>query len=274
MKEMTIQEIQQVTLEILKDVHNFCVENNIRYSLSGGTLLGAIRHNGFIPWDDDADIQLPRPDYNRFIHTYQSKCGFKLFCHELGNVERIRISHTMVCDVKKTVVDKSELPWTDIELGIRIDVIPVDGAPSSYKKMKNHMNSLKFWRAVCSIGRVKGAPLKTIFSKKTIKDRAIFLIKKILGLVYCDMFLDKYIKLTKKYDYDSSDYFCAGSHYGMREWQPKKNMENYILHKFEDCEFYIMSGYNENLKSLYGDYMSLPPVDKRINHAFFKYYWK
>ena len=71
MKEMTIQEIQQVTLEILKDVHEFCVDNNIRYSLSGGTLLGAIRHNGFIPWDDDADIQLPRPDYDRFIRTYQ-----------------------------------------------------------------------------------------------------------------------------------------------------------------------------------------------------------
>lgn len=274
MKEMTTREVQLVILDILKDVHEFCVNNHIRYSLSGGTLLGAIRHNGFIPWDDDADIQIPRPDYNRFIRQYKSQRGFKLFCHELGNSGKNRISHTMVCDMEKTIVDKSQLPWTDIELGIRIDVIPVDGAPSSFKKMKRHMLMLKFWRAICSTGRVKDAPLSSISFKKTYSKKATFLIKKLFGFIYGDWCIKKYDNCAKKYDYESSDYFCAGTHYGMGEWQPKKNMEAFILHQFEDSEFYIMTGYDQNLKSLYGDYMTLPPINKRNTHSAFKYYWK
>ena len=71
MREMALKEIQQVSLDILKDVHQFCINNGIHYSLCYGTLLGAIRHNGFIPWDDDIDIMMPRPDYDRFVNTYK-----------------------------------------------------------------------------------------------------------------------------------------------------------------------------------------------------------
>ena len=85
---------------------------------------------------------------------------------------------------------------------------------------------------------------------------------------------DNAIGRLKKYPFETSDYFCACSHYGMREWQRKKNMESYKLHKFEDTELYIMSGYEDNLKSLYGDYMQIPPENKRIIHAVYRRYWR
>lgn len=82
MKELTLKELQDVSLDILQDVHNFCIENNIRYSLAYGTLIGAVRHKGFIPWDDDIDIVMPRPDYERFVASYNRKI---IIAPELGN---------------------------------------------------------------------------------------------------------------------------------------------------------------------------------------------
>ena len=83
MKEMNIQEVQHISLELLKEVHEFCVENDVKYTLFSGTLIGAIRHHGFIPWDDDLDIAMPRPDYEKFIHSFKSKKGNKLFTREM-----------------------------------------------------------------------------------------------------------------------------------------------------------------------------------------------
>lgn len=101
MKEMTLKEIQAVSLEILKDVHMFCLKNDIKYTLQGGTLLGAIRHNGFIPWDEDIDIAMPRPDYERFCQTYASENGYKLICRHNSECY---VMYARVCEMEKTLV--------------------------------------------------------------------------------------------------------------------------------------------------------------------------
>lgn len=271
---MSIKDVQNICLEILKDVHDFCLRNDIKYSLSGGSLLGAIRHNGFIPWDDDVDIQMPRPDYDRFIHLYKSDKGYRLFSREIDGGENVRVRLSKVCEMEKTYMEQGPYCWTDVEVGVGIDIIPVDGAPDSFYEANKHINMLIKQSRMVNAYRVKFASFSEIIKHDSFKQRLLFVLRKIYGYFVPNNCVMSLINLHRKYPYDTSSFFCAGIHYGIGEWQPKKNMETYILHKFEDAEFYIMSGYDANLRSLFGDYMKLPPEDKRGTHTFYRYYWK
>lgn len=275
MREMTTKEVQQVSLDILKDVHEFCVKNGIRYSLSGGTLLGAVRHNGFIPWDDDIDIQLPRPDYDRLVQTYTSDKGYKMFCHDTkeGKEKKVMYPYARVCDMTHTVVDTGIRPWVSEKVGVWIDILPCDGMPSDPQAAKRHL--VKSWIAVRKAywTAVRLSSWSNMKKGTSLRDKIMFGIKKIGSLlIWNDPFVDL-LQIRKKYKYDESEYFFGTPHYGIREWQPKINMESFILHKFEDSEFYIMSGYDANLKAFFGDYMKLPPENERETHNFNRYYW-
>ena len=274
MREMTIRDVQIVCLDILKDIHSFCVENDIKYSLSGGSLLGAIRHNGFIPWDDDADIQMPRPDYDKFINTYKSKCGFKLYSHEIENGENVRTRITRVCDNVKTYVDQGPEPAIDDSVGVWVDVIPVEGAPDSYEEAQKYIRMMRRGDIVLGCLWAKYASIKEYRKYPSGLKRLKFLVKKVLGLFVSDSYVHDYIVRAKQYDYLASKYMCATPHYRMKEWQPKDCMESFTLHRFEDTELCIMEGYDINLHSLFGDYMKLPAENKRISHNCQKRYWK
>ncbi len=274
MKEMTIKDVQSVLLDILKDVHKFCTNNNISYSLSGGTLLGAIRHNGFIPWDDDADIQMPRPDYDRFINSYCSPKGYKIFSYEAKKGKNVRVRLTKIADTEKTYIDQGPYPWVDEKVGVNLDVIAVDGAPKSKIKMLWHFHKIKMWGRLTESWRTKTAQWSDIKRYTRKKEKIRFLLFKLFSFFTGEWCLNGMINELKRYDYDSADFFCAGPKNGLGEWQPKENMSSYLLHKFEDTEFYVMVGYHANLKGLYGDYMKIPPENKRISHDFNKYFWK
>lgn len=275
MKEMTIQEVHQVSLDVLQEFHDFCVNNNIHYSLSGGSLIGAIRHNGFIPWDDDIDVQMPRPDYEKFIHTYTSHSGFELCCRELPDYEKkMGYPYARLCDTKRTFVDMGTKPWIQKQLGIWIDILPCDGMPSDEKLAKKHLRINWLWEKQAFWSGTRYIPWSYIVKAKNLNEKAKFIVKKILSMIIRVSSFEPIYRVKTKYDYNTSEYFFAIPHYGMREWQPKKNMESFQLHKFEDREFMIMSGFDANLTSLFGDYMKLPPEDKRISHDFNKYYWK
>ena len=274
MREMTTREVQLVCLDILKDIHEFCVKNHINYSLSGGSLLGAIRHNGFIPWDDDADIQMPRPDYDRFIRSYQSSRGYVLISPEIegGEISNSRISR--VFEMKKTWVDQGPERFVEKQVGVWVDILPVEGAPSDITEAKKFIKSFEWNERIICFLNYKNAPISSIMRFHNIHDYIKFILYNIIGQFVTIKMRDNAIGRLKKYPFETSDYFCACSHYGMREWQRKKNMESYKLHKFEDTELYIMSGYEDNLKSLYGDYMQIPPENKRIIHAIYRRYWR
>lgn len=270
---MTNEEVQQKSLELLKDIHEFCEENGIFYVLCGGSLIGAVRHNGFIPWDDDIDIALPRPDYDRFIKTYKSKNGYKLFSREVEGGEGVFFAFARVCDVEKTYIDTSLNPWSKYDTGVWIDVMPIEGAYSDEAKEK------KRWKKAHYAWKQSVWARKALIDIKTC-DSPLEYLKNIFCKVFYKnrySFTDKLISICKECDYDKSTYFTDISitHYGMREYNSKSIMSDRILHKFEDAEYYIPIGYDQWLRHIYGDYMKLPPVEERIfKHGKNKYYWK
>lgn len=272
MREMTLKDIQNVSLDILKDIHEFCVENNIKYTLFAGTLIGAVRHKGFIPWDDDLDIALPRPEYEKFIKSYRSKNKYCLFAREQQGRD-VYISFARVCEVEKTYVDTSYWPWTKEKTGVWIDVFPLDGANFDMKgAMRFSYKNKIIWR----LGGWQRKTYTSIRFSKGLLGKVRWVCSKIVFSLYHGL-IDKHIALCKTIPFDKADNYSNWSWagFGMREYYETSAFSGYHLCPFEDSKFYVMDGYDGALRAKYGNYMELPPVEERTpRHNENKYYWK
>ena len=271
MREMTVKDVQRVCLAILKEVHAFCVDHGIRYTLQGGTLLGAVRHDGFIPWDDDIDIAMPRPEYDRFCREFTSPL-YKLINYRGVNGHDCYLAFARVCEMKDTYVDTTYEPWTDIKTGIWIDVFPLDGASDEYgvearrvkKARKIWLKSLRF--------RYSSNSLDSVL---TLKGKLKLLAKKVLNSH--TSYICRYDKLCRLIPWGTTNHYINLSYmeYGMNEYHSKTVIDRLVLHKFEDSEFFIMEGYDEALRDKYGDYMVLPAVENRIaKHPEVQFFWR
>lgn len=274
MQEMTLSDIQNTSLDILKDVHDFCVNNNIRYTLFGGTMIGAIRHKGFVPWDDDIDIAMPRPDYERFLSLYQSASSYRLF---KSGSEDCFLAFSRVCEMNKTLVVNKVLPWTNQPTGVWIDIFPLDAAPDSREEAAELIHSLtKEWRNVSAMR----SSLASFADVNTFIKRLKLAVKKFVSLIPGHNVLATnraYINHCRAITWGSTNHFANLSYmgYGMKEYESMSDYKSEILVPFEDSLFYVCDGYDGIMKAKYGDYMQLPPIDKQTsNHELVKYYWK
>lgn len=270
MKEMTLKDIQDVSLRIMKHIHQFCVENDIKYSLAYGTLIGAIRHKGFIPWDDDIDIIMSRKDYNRFISLYQNSSKYKLFCHEHKNNYT---TYARVCDMTETYV-RTWAPMATEEFGVWVDIFPMDYVDDDMERgIKKNKELIRLNHKIFQ-RRSTMASLEYYGKKRILKQ----MIKKVLFRKNIHELIDEYISKSLTHTNNSHSHvgvLCVSVWWSEKnEYFPVDIINNFISVPFEDTKFYALKEFDNYLSSLYGNYMELPPEEKRKGHTVHKYYWK
>ena len=262
---LDFRQIQLEELKILKYVIEFLKENKINYYIYAGTFLGAVRHKGFIPWDDDIDIAITRPEYDKLIALLKNNCDINDeimgIAFELGNSDRPFLKF-----INKRISVHSDIHF---DKNLYIDVFPLDAIP---EKSRNYYKKILFLKKLYFVKRAD-------YYNKSIKSIKIGFIytsifKYILRLVNYNDFIQFYIDYCKKYNYDNCTY-VNNNVWGLNDYERKISKldlidTNYI---FEETEVNGMKNYDDILTNIYGDYMKLPPIEKRITHHELKV-WK
>lgn len=268
MKELTFDEVKETQLKILDFVDSFCKENNIQYSLCGGTMIGAVRHKGYIPWDDDIDIFMPRPDYEKFCSTFNKESGDFSVINCFSDKQYF-YAFAKVTD-KKTKLIEPIYDRTVKNLGVYIDLFPVDGLPDDSKKRVSYWKKMLAKRNFSTVVYKKRRPNLNVFQK--ITQRCFFHIFRILP---ANFFAKKINKFAMKNDFGSSEYVaCSVFGYGRKEEMLKSVFDSFEDVDFEGRKFKALSGWKTYLTNLYGDFMMLPPKEQQVAKHSYKAYWR
>lgn len=257
--------LHEADLEIVKEVVRICDENDLKYYMLGGTMLGAIRHKGFIPWDDDIDLGLPRKDYDKFL-----KIAPKLLPKNLKLVNYMTDPEyhyyiTRILDTETKVVENrfaSEGKYTNVS----IDIFPLDGAPNNSFLRKIYCKKLLMHRAASSLH------FKNLIDKRKRPWYEELLLRFIKLFPTDKMFsfygqIEKCDKMLRKYDMSDSLYSgnCMGA-YRDRELVPTAWYGEDAYYDFENIRLRGIKEYEKYLSQLYGNYMQLPSEDRRRIH--------
>ena len=237
MQELTLKETQAIILDIMKDIDRFCRENNIPYSISSGTLLGAVRHGGFIPWDDDADIFMLRKDFDRFVKIYKSN-RYNLLFNKRSDKEFMVGGYAKISDPTTFVANKKN---SISRFGVYVDVFPIDSVPEDPKERKDYMHHI-----MSTHNRLYHRQKKDLVS--IIKAHRHSL----------DWWWNRLDKAVHVGDYDSSP-LCAHivGTMNYRTVMEKSRFDSLKEIKFEDYKFFAFSDTHSYLTMVFGeDYMT------------------
>lgn len=251
-----LREIQLVQLQIMDEIHRVCVKNQIKYYLIGGSALGAVRHKGFIPWDADIDIALPRKDYERFVLECSKELNDQLVCEDYRSNSKHRVPHALVILKDSKMVYKTDL----LQIPIFVDLLPLDQVPAD--EIRQHEQEIKLNR-IKKIINIKRLP---IYSQN---NSFVRFIKHTIHLLLAPLSLrwlnERQQGIAQMYDSlpESECPLCCStlSHYKYGKLCMDKSVfGSPVLAEFEGREYYVPCKIIDYLTHLFGDYMKLPPT--------------
>lgn len=270
--ETELREVQLACYDVLKAFKKVCEKKNLRYYLAFGTLLGSIRHSGFIPWDDDIDVWMPRPDMEEFLNSCQE--DMKPYVINYFTID----NNASMKYRSQPCIENHEFRRVGFRLGnnvvpgyVWIDIMPLDGMPENENQQKKQNRCFRWWYMILGFARSSVVGAFNPVSKRGLKKFGMKLNEKInigrfLNIEKC---LAKFDEKRKRYSFDNSDY-CTGTttSYTDRALFPKEWFVGNRKHQYEDEEFSIPLETEKILHQLYGDFMKTPPEEMRKGSHF------
>lgn len=261
MGEISLRELQNKSLEIALYFKDFCNEHGLLFYMCGGCCIGSLRHKGFIPWDDDVDVFMPRDDYEKLKELSPKYANTEKYACVYADKNRVDGNLFVTIRDNETTAIKPYQVDMDISHGVALDVLPLDGWPDG--KMKRKMQV--FWALVYSLYCAQTVPVN--------HGKAVSVAGKIaLTLVPSKKLRYKLWKLAErkmtKYPIKECNYItelCSGPYY-MKKQYPREAFDKAIWVDFENVKMPIPQGYDVYLRTAFGDYMKLPPKEKQKPH--------
>ncbi|MBO7187803.1 MAG: LicD family protein [Clostridia bacterium] len=267
MKPISFEETKKIEFDILVGLTDFCDKHNLNYYLAYGSLIGAVRHNGFIPWDDDIDIIMPRPDYEKLIEIFNKENENSSYRLIAPTDKNSRHSIVKVIDTKTVKIEKG-VNYKNGHLGIDVDVFPLDGAPENEQEYNEWYDKLMLIYKKFVYGNLS-------FKSASFRTKLGIILRKIIWPSP-----KKCLKLAKKlheqYPYDNSKFVAVveSAFNGRGNRVEKSCYDEFTLLNFEGKSFKAPKEYDKVLTNLYGDYMKLPPKEKQVTHHLNNTFYK
>ena len=262
MNNCALRDVQLIQLNMLLKVDEICRQNNIRYYLIGGSALGAVRHKGFIPWDEDIDIGMFRKYYDQFLDIAGKFLGNEYFLqtnrtdpHYHGPYAKLRANNTTFIE------NESKYLGAKVHQGIFIDIFPLDNVPDNELLLKLQLMLVRFLLSV-AFARANNYPVNRY--KRYIKKMYSIPFLKLMKKKTFDEIINRVASFYK--NKDTSRIANLFGRYREKEVVPKYYFGKAEYLEFEGYKFPVPEYYDEYLKKVYGDYMKLPPIEKRYIH--------